>query len=329
MKRAIAILLVLVSVLSLCACGADNTPSNSESPTIGNEASPDKAPENLNVPFYSYGLKNKDVSLLSAQPYEDDDVYVEITGIEYNQYANQTLPAASLVIYYTIENRTAYTMDLDRQPKRAYINGYFCNLTGPRHCEIQPGETKDFYVYVSCEQFTRNGISEIGDGICMLDIRCLNYGWIRATMSFTAKLNYTQQQYTGGNVIYEKDGLKIVDQGYGEWCSYADTHARFYIENNSDQTCGIDVADNKDVTFSGVDVFSWLYVDPGTKGYLYYDLSYPASHYTNKTTVPVDFKIDVEESEDGFHYVRAVDTFTAQAISFETMVVTKPDANPS
>lgn len=320
-KKGIAILLVLVSVLSLCACGADNTPSDSETPAIGNEESTDKTPENLNVPFYSNGLNNIDVSLLSAQPYEDDDVYVEITGIKYNRNEDQSLPGWSLIFYCKIENRTAHTMEVEGE--RAYINGYFCNLLEPKDNELQPGETKDFYVYVRYEQFERNGISEIGDGICVLEITYGGRNWIRATMPFITKESYTQQQYTDGNVIYEKNGLKIVEQGYGEWTDDCDTHVRFYVENNSDKTYEIDILDNNNSRFSGTGVYSWLYVAPGTTGVLYYDFSYPASKSINKNPVPVDFLIYAEEDDDGFYYICEIDKFTTQPISFETMVVTK------
>ena len=329
-KKGIAILLVLVSVLSLCACGADNTPSDSETPTIGNEESTDKAPENLNVPFYSNGLKNIDVSLLSAQPYEDDDVYVEITGIKYNRNEDQSLPSWSLIFYCKIENRTTYTMDVNKG--RAYINGYYCDLSVPKNSEVQPGETKDLCVYVNYAQFQRNNISEIGNGICMLDILFEGYGWTRVTMPFVAKENYAQQQqYTGGNVVYKKDGLKVVEQGFGEWSSFYDEAIRLYVENTSDQIYYIRITGPKGQetpTWCLSDSSSCVYVYPGTTGIIYVDVSYELA-YTSRTDFPLYFNVFVEESDDGFYYIREVDAFDTPSISAESPVVTEPETDPS
>ena len=322
-KKGIAILLVLVSVLSLCACGADNTPSDSETPTIGNEESTDKAPENLNGPFYATGIEEGAVSLLSTAPYEDEYVKVDITRIELTEDDANGIPENSLLIYFTLENRTTHGLSVIAE--RAYINGLYCDANLPRIGKIPSGATEEFYAVIEACELERNNITQIGHGDLVLEHTATNR---RATTSFVSKENYNQRNYTDGEVIYDDNtGCKIIAQGYGNWSPYLNEHMRFYVENNSERVWRV-----KTITCSGVDryftedkrsydICDWVVLEPGKTGYLYSDMGNALK--SGATTFKFHYELSNELFESNNYHFAYEDTFVTQALSTEPVDIAR------
>lgn len=118
MKKAIAILLVLVSVLSLCACGADKTPEipfvDNTPPVNDYEAIPDatteiedNTAEEIIIPDATRGVTANGTAYLELGVVESDSAYIqEVDGIYYEQIDNSEYMLESRNYYYkTIDNK--------------------------------------------------------------------------------------------------------------------------------------------------------------------------------------------------------------------------------
>lgn len=328
-KRGIALLLVLVSVCGLCACGAEQaTGDNKDGTVAGNETTTNNqetTEQNNNVPFKLPAFRDTEVSLLSAEPYEDENVKIEITKLEYSPQSDEngekTEHGCCLIIRYTVENRSSEEMTM--QAEMASVNGFSCGVVDADDTKVQAGETKELYMYVPEEQFIRNGISQIGSGKVVIKIYGDTFRKYRANVSFTARENFEQRKYTDGQVVYEKDGLKIVAQGHGKWSTWEfDSDVRFYVENNSDKTYSVSI--EKYVHPDGYDldtpVFLNEIVQPGEAGHVYgrvYDVY-------NKGYTNIAFRIRIAVERDDtpeMFYFKEVEIFQTEFLSIEPITI--------
>lgn len=329
LKRGIALLLVLVSAFGLCACGAEQNSkddASNETSTNGQETTTE---QQNNVPFRVPSFQDTEVTLLSAEPYEDENVKIEITELEYSPAwivdKGETEHGCCLIIHYKVENRSSQEMTLEAE--MANINGFMCSVVDADDTVVQVGETKEIYAYIPAQHISKNCIEQIGNGNIIVRIYGDNFRKYRANLSFVARENFEQQKYTDGQVVYEKDGLKIVAQGHGEWVdAYStfknfDEHMRFYVENNSDKTYGIST--QKYIHPDGYELdtppFSNVIVQPGMKGYLFADVG--STYDKGITSIIFSLKVSEEASDEKMFYYHEVETFETEVLSIEPITI--------
>lgn len=153
MKKAIAILLTIISVFCMSAC---DQPKNSQS----NYENATQAPENTEptqaIPQNIERLGNfrKTVQLEETILYNENDIIITAKSIEYNSYS------ADIEIF--IENNSSEELDFSSGYEHIIVNGYMIS-DGYMSCDIPSGKSAKEEISLSYNSMIIYGIYEFAD----------------------------------------------------------------------------------------------------------------------------------------------------------------------
>ena len=275
MKRFFAVLLAVLMVLSLAACGGETKRSSKK----------DKKD------------KEKTTGVVTATvPVETGnvDVTVEpvdqgVTGDAVFNTSDYALTVTSVDLddsYYGVnikfkaENKTAdkkYTIMLDK----FVVNGV--DFEGTCYVDVEGGEVKNDKASVSREDLEMAGITTVTSYEATFYIQDENYDRVETkTYSFGEKTTYTRADQSTDKILYNENGLKVVLISKGFEKDDLDYKMIFYIENKSNFETYVNVdnttVNDKEVfyyfgstlqpgscTFTDINVYDFDFEDIGVK----------------------------------------------------------------
>lgn len=225
--------LLAISCSFLCACApasdTNNTAPNNTSPSA--DTTETTEPEKETDPEEE-GLKPADVTIDNVVFYDDHDITMTATKLRYSR----KMPEITVVI----ENQSAYSIRI--RTEDIFVNGYM--VPGGIFYDVPAGETAETTFTFQKEEYELTGITVIS----RLDFHVTIWDAETDTLLFdetpaaiqTSAVDYVQNVDDSGDVLYEKDGLRIIYQG----CVLKKEHNRFLhvlVENTSTEAATLEV----------------------------------------------------------------------------------------
>jgi len=278
MKKFISVLLAILLVISLVACGNSSTPTNgdpSNTPgTTGSETDESTEPDGPQVSFEPREF-NKNASIEETVLVDEYDVKITATELTYNNYAAE--------LSLAIENNSSKDLSFI-----ANSAGYSCNsingymiTEGYLNCDVAAGKKANDSISISYDALMLYGIFEIADIEIGFDISDDNYNHTYTgprTIQTSAANSYdydtpcyreniaskeAQSEYSysvpyfSTDVSYENNGLSIVSQAV---MKNKDGEGILLLEvvNTSDKMVGISTT-NIDINGLRVCDSTWSY----------------------------------------------------------------------
>lgn len=301
MKKIFALLLTLCLIVSLCACSGGtsvptvSTPAQQPTPEISNDISEDSAvsePTTSQEPTNeTLGSFNKSATLEETVMYDENNVKITATGLEYDDY--------SVSLELLIENNS----DKDL----SFISGslgYSCNSVngymfddGYLNCDVAAGKKANDTIEFDYDGLMLYGIDEIADIEIGFEISDDDYNDIysgprQVKTSAYDSYDYTQNHYQAtitsqaamntyniemihfsDDLLYEENGVKIISSSVMTNKS-GDTMLLLELENTTNEMVYITASN---IALNGLIVSSSIWstdaLNPGKHGIIDVDIS--------------------------------------------------------
>lgn len=309
MKKILAILLTLILMVGLCACGSNGdtsieTQTPPENTTSGTQNSTDTPtetessntsttnPETNNTE--NVNLFDKNGVLIYQEPVVQKYTLVETPTFKDN-YVEATIKSVevtneSLVVVYTVKNLSQYTLACNA--KSFELEGYtieFDTRTNDTIAEkIEPKETVERTLTIDkntlkeCDfKYILNGVVNVGFSAHYSNSDECDYR-NRIALSFKTNCDKKNVLYTDGVVAYDKDGIKAVVQYTGRCNGEIDVldsnvkMIRILIINNTEKVYAVKINEilvNGDLALSiypDKQITHTVQVNPGNSAYCLY-----------------------------------------------------------
>ncbi len=261
-KRLETLTIMAISVLALTACGsAADTDGVGES-TVSDEAEADGNLITSDTVFTEAAIENTVL-------YDADGITVTATGFDANAEFGPEI---------AIEATNASDIAVQIGATDVDVNGFMME-PGLLYLVVDPGETVQSELTLYNFLLDTDDIDTVAAVTLAITItdgtsdELLDTGE-RVTLTTSAAADYTQSDIADGDVLYNTDGVIVVNQGLqntGVWSG----DLVLYAENNTDQYLGISV---EDVSINGEprdDVSFWADLQPQTKATAGMDLMDP------------------------------------------------------
>ncbi len=230
MKRVMIVSVLLAAgVLTLSACGSDAADAEDEV---------EEQEESTELSLIDDEIKTSDTVFTEAE-IEDTELYnaggVTVTATEFDANAE-----------FGPEIGIRVTNDSDRKvdviAKEVAVNDYMMD-TGLLYVMANPGETSEGEITLYSYDLDARGIDTVATVAITIGVMDdETYEEIgsgeRITLTTSAADDFTQSVDDSGEVIYDSDGIRVVNQGLkqdGSW----DGDLVLYIENNTDRHIGV------------------------------------------------------------------------------------------
>ncbi len=282
MKKRLIIPALIICVLASAACGSDKeeqaetesyvTETAEDSDAEADAVSDGDADEYLQTETGEADDDIKHSTTTFADAFiEETELYnsdgITVTAIGFNADADFGPEVAVRVV-----NESDMTVDVVAED--VAVNGYMLD-PGLLYIVAGPGETVDGDITLYGTFLDARGIdtvAEVSLNIAVMDD--LTYSDIglgdRITLMTSAAEDFDQEVDDSGEVIYDKDGIRVVSRGLVK-DSFWDGDLVLYMENNTDKYIGISSAD---VSVNGMPeeyttLWADLYADTRTVGGMY------------------------------------------------------------
>lgn len=210
--------------------------------------------------------------------FDQDGIKITATGIAEDPFWGYELKML-------VENDTDKTITV--QSRNVSVNNYMLDPT--MSIEVAPGKKANDEMSFSLSSFEKCGIEKITDIEFILHIfdaesweTIIDSDIIQITTSNAA--TYTQTYNDSGIVLYDVDGIKIVQQElvYDEFWGYA---VYFYVENNTDQSITIQ---SRDTSINGFMVNPTMSIDVAAGKKAVNDMSFLQSEISENGIESID-----------------------------------------
>ena len=255
MKRISLLAIILTITLMLSACvtlpsrQSQNQSQDSEPPSAqgstGNAASPEASASAQQSEKPSKVSVNEQVLL------EENDVKITLKSLE----TEDVWYGPELKILIENESDTGITV----QTRNSAINGVMMDTL--ISCDVQPGKKANDEISISQNDLDRAGISTIKDIEFTFHV-CESESWSTifdsgtVYITTTADPGYTQKYNDSGDLLYSKDGIKVVYQTVDYSDSYWGAEVYMYIENLTSNNIMVQVKDESVNGFMVSSIFS-------------------------------------------------------------------------
>lgn len=192
-----------------------------------------------------------EVSIEEQLVFDKDDIKITATGLEKGVLG----PELKLLI----ENNSS--KDITVQSRNASINGIMVEPT--MSAQVAPGKKANDSLTFGTSELDECGIEQIATMEFYFTIFDTD-SWDNIVDSDKIKIDtsavddYEQKYDDSGNVLVEKDGIKIIEKGLSKDGSFWGPGVILYIENNSDKDITVQV---RDVSVNGFMVDSSMSED--------------------------------------------------------------------
>ena len=236
-KNKIVILIIILLSLSLYACGTKKEQNNQEGkeqiPSNPQKQEQGTTPAGDNATGKNQGNETE-VTISEQVLYDEGGLKITATSLAMNEFLGPEIKVM-------IENNT--TKDLTVQAREVSINDLMIEPTFSS--DVAVGKKANDSISFFKEDLERNGIDKIAKIELRLNIFTTEtFDTIAVTepiiINTSAKDTYVQTYDDSGNVIYEKDGIRIVDKGLNTDAFFG-PEIRVYIENNTAKTVTVQV----------------------------------------------------------------------------------------
>lgn len=222
MKRIIALILAVLMVFCLCACGG-------ESPEGADTAAEktDKGTGNIDA---------SDVTIEEQVLYDANDIKITATGLEDGLFGTE--------LSLLIENNSSQNITV--QARNANINGYMVDTM--MSADVAAGKKANDSLTFETTSLKECGIDTIATiefSFVIIDFDSFEdiYNTDIITINTSGAEGYEQTYDDSGEVLAEVNGIKIVSKGLSEKDSFWGPGLIVYIENNSDQDITVQTRD--------------------------------------------------------------------------------------
>lgn len=223
--------------------------------------------------------------------YEDDNFVITQNGFTTDDYDD-------ICLSVTIENKSEEDVTISPYVSvNDYAMVYACLNDSFSGAELAAGETLDSTLVVYDVFLEPVEIDTIGTVELQFTIEDGDYDVLVSTdpITLTVDENYTQEVDDSGELLCDKDGIRIINKGLVE-DKLGDTAIQLLIENNSDKPFAMIV---DDFTLNGEEI--------DDDNYIFYVLVYPGDRIIDTVAV-----VDIEATEAG-----SWDAVESAVISFD------------
>ncbi len=261
MKKTLVFLLMTACIVSLAACGSDST---DQTDAVSEESGTGDAAADAVSARQEDSIKTSDTVFTEATV-EDTELYnangITVTATEFDANASY-----GPEIGIRVQNESDRTVEISAGD--VSVNGYMLD-PGLLYIVAMPGQTIEdvltLYNFVldSCGIDT---VAEVALSIIVTDDETLEEIDVgdRVTLTTSAAEDFTQAVDDSGDVIYDEDGIRVVNQGLQQddiW----DGDLVLYFENNTDRYLAVS---GEDVVINGQDeedTSFWADLKPDTR----------------------------------------------------------------
>ena len=240
MKKLYIIILVLMLVLSLSACGSSMGDVNDKTP---DDTSVDESAEMQSNEIIEAEEDDEDGATIEEKViYEGNDVKITATGLNNEGFFG---PEVKVLI----ENNSA--QDITVQSRDSSVNGLMVDTMFS--ADVAAGKKANDAITFSSSDLEISGITTIKDiefSLIVMDSNTWND--IVATdmigLTTTADASYVQEYDDSGFVAYNADGIKVVVKKLNSSDSFWGSDVHLYIENNTTNDITVQ---SRDVSING------------------------------------------------------------------------------